>query len=69
MFCVRDVVYVLIASGVSSTAQCLTTAPTNLPIETTYTNQTYPGQMWTPNDQCQQVYGSISTFCVVFRFI
>ena len=60
---------VFIISGVLSTAQCLTTVPTDLPIETTYTNLTYPGQMWTPNDQCQQIYGSLSSFCLVCWFL
>jgi hypothetical protein len=52
-------------SGVLSTAQCLTTAPSNLPVETTYMSLKYPGQMWTLNDQCQQIYGNFSSFCQV----
>lgn len=46
--------------------------PTNVPIEATYPETqvnnpdlTYPGLIFTPNDQCQQIYGDGSTFCQV----
>ena len=52
-------------SGASTSAQCLLNTPTNLPVETSYVGLTYPGQIWTANDQCKQIYGQNSSFCPV----
>ena len=52
-------------SGATTSAQCLLNTPTNLPVETSYVGLTYPGQIWTANDQCQQLYGKNASFCPV----
>lgn len=55
----------LFFSGVASYAKCLTNVPTTSFSGDKSVNFQYPGQIWTPNDQCQQFFGSFSTFCQV----
>lgn len=55
----------MILSGASVAGQCLLNTPANLSVETGYVSLKYPGQIWTANDQCQQIYGQNASFCPV----
>ena len=55
-------------SATQTTTNCLNTAPasSSLPIEVTnFVGLALPGQIFSPNDQCQQSYGQTSSFCQV----
>jgi len=44
---------------------CLQNQPEQVPTEVAQTDYHYPGQIWTPEDQCRLVYGPNATFCRV----
>ncbi|RNA12759.1 A disintegrin and metallo ase with thrombospondin motifs 3-like [Brachionus plicatilis] len=50
-------------NDVSSTASCLTNIPTSFPAELSLVSLTYPGLIWTANDQCKMQYGPQSSSC------
>lgn len=51
-------------TSVSAVASCLV----NVPTSTTFENVTNPGQSWTADDQCKQIYGSAASFCRVITY-
>ena len=65
--------YICHLRNVSVSAQCLSNFPETDKLEITdildisnQTNYHYPGQIWTPDDQCKMIYGINASFCQVY---
>jgi len=43
----------------------LANVPTTTPVEVSWVGNTFPGQIWTADDQCKMIYGSGASFCPV----
>lgn len=53
-------------SDVSNLATCLINTSNNIArADLPQIGSILPGQIWSPNDQCQMIYGASSSFCQV----